>query len=124
LDAAELLVRKAAFTALAVAGGDGAPAKAFALMVRSKAVEAARRVATEVHQVFGGNGFSVEYDVQLYSRRLRSWAMRVPRAGADLAALGRLMLDPSQRDALPLLWHFDKGMPLPRWAAEVDGRTD
>jgi hypothetical protein len=124
LDAAELLVRKTAFTARAEVGGDGAPATAFSMMVRSKAIEAARGVATDVHQVFGGNGFGVEYDVQLYSRRLRSWAMRAPRAGGDLAALGRLVLDPARRDALQLLWHFDKGMPLPRWAAEADRRMD
>jgi len=121
LDAAELLVRKAAFTARPEAGGDGAPARAFALMLRSKAIEAARGVATDVHQVFGGNGFALEYDVQLYSRRLRSWAMRGPRAAHDLAALGRLVLDPVQRDALRLMWHFDEGMPLPRWAREADG---
>lgn len=123
LDAAELLVRKAAFTARSAAGGDGAPAVAFALMLRSKAVEAARGVATDVHQVFGGNGFSVEYDVQLYSRRLRSWALRGPRIGGDLAALGRLVLDPERRDALRLMWHYDEGMPLPRWAIEADGGT-
>ena len=124
LDAAELLVRKAAFTALGDVGGDGAPARAFALMVRSKAIEAARAVAADVHQVYGGNGFSVEYDVQLYSRRLRSWSMRVPRRGSDLAMLGRLVLDAGQRDALRLLWHFDQGMPLPRWAAEADRLAD
>jgi hypothetical protein len=121
LDAAELLVRKAAFTAQSDAGGDGAPASAFALMLRSKAIEAARGVATDVHQVFGGNGFSLEYDVQLYSRRLRSWAMRGPRAGRDLAELGRLVLDPIRRDALRLMWHYDEGMALPRWAIEADG---
>jgi hypothetical protein len=121
LDAAELLVRKAAFTAQPDAGGDGAPARAFALMLRIKAIEAARGVAADVHQVFGGNGFALEYDVQLYSRRLRSWAMRGPRASHDLAELGRLVLDPVQRDALRLMWHYDQGMPLPRWAVEADG---
>ncbi len=120
LDAAELLVRKAAFTALERVGGDGAPAAAFARMVRAKAIEAARGAATHVHQVFGGNGFAMEYDVQLYSRRIRSWAMRCPRAGEDLAELARLVLDPVWRDQLPLLWHFERGMPLPRWAAEAD----
>jgi alkylation response protein AidB-like acyl-CoA dehydrogenase len=123
LDAAELLVRKAAFTALPHAGGDGAPPSAFALMVRSKAIEAARFVAANVHQVFGGNGFAMEYDVQLYSRRLRSWAMRGPRAGSELADLGRLVLDPARRDALQLLWHHERGMPLPRWAREAEAQA-
>lgn len=120
LDAAELLVRKASFVALPEHGGDGAPPAAFALMVHAKAVEAARFVATNVHQVFGGNGFAMEYDVQLHSRRLRSWAMRGPRADTSLAALGRLMLDPARRDALALLWHHDDGLPLPRWAREAE----
>ncbi|HSV84671.1 MAG TPA: acyl-CoA dehydrogenase family protein [Ramlibacter sp.] len=120
LDAAELLVRKAAFSALPQAGGDGAPAPAFARMVRAKAIEAARSAATNVHQVFGGNGFAMEYDVQLYSRRIRSWALRCPRGGQDLVELARLVLDPARRDALRLMWHYDQGMPLPRWAAESD----
>ena len=120
LDAAELLIRKSAFSALAEVGGDGAPSPIFARMARAKALEAARFVATNVHQVFGGNGFAMEYDVQLYSRRLRSWAQRGPRIGAQLAEIGRLVLDPARRDALRLLWHYDSGMPLPRWAQEAD----
>ncbi len=123
VDAAELLVRKAAFTADPGHGGDGAPPDAFAAMVYAKACEAGRFVATHVHQVFGGNGFAMEYDVQLYSRRLRSWSMRGPRPQALLADLGRLVLDPARRDALQLLWHYDRGMPLPRWAHEADGHA-
>lgn len=120
LDAAELLVRKAAFTALPEADGDGAPSRPFALMVRAKAIDAARFVSTNVHQVFGGNGFAMEYDVQLYSRRLRSWAMRGRRPAEELADLGRLVLDPERRDQTKLIWHFERGMPLPRWAQEAD----
>ncbi|MFW3895160.1 acyl-CoA dehydrogenase family protein [Pseudomonas bharatica] len=120
LDAAELLVRKAAFTARADVGGDGAPSAAFAIMVRAKAIEAARSVATTVHQTFGGNGFAMEYDVQLYSRRLRSWANRGERPGERLADLARSMLDPGKRDQVRLLWHHDQGIPLPRWAREAD----
>jgi Acyl-CoA dehydrogenase, C-terminal domain len=120
LDAAELLLRKAAFTACAEYGGDGAPSEAFALMLEAKAIAAARAVSTNIHQVFGGNGFAMEYDVQLFSRRLRNWAMRHERPGASLAALGRLVLDPVRRDSLRLLWHYEEGMPLPRWATEAD----
>lgn len=121
LDAAELLVRKAAFTASAANGGDGAPPPHFAIMARSKAIQAARFAATNVHQVFGGNGFAMEYDVQLYSRRMRSWAMRGRRAGPDLAELGRMVLDPARRDGLTMLWHYENGIQLPRWAREADG---
>jgi hypothetical protein len=120
LEGAELLVRKAAFTAFPTAGGDGAPAPLFASMVHVKAVQAARLAATNVHQVFGGNGFAMEYDVQLYSRRIRSWAMRMGPQGATLAGIGRAVLDPAQRDGLRHLWHYDTGMPLPRWAQEAD----
>ncbi|HEX2494820.1 MAG TPA: acyl-CoA dehydrogenase family protein [Steroidobacter sp.] len=123
LDAAELLVRKAAFSALPEAGGDGSPQAAFAIMVRAKAIETAKFVATNVHQTFGGNGFSAEYDVQLYSRRLRSWAMRGRRTGADLAELARMVLDSQRRDSVRLMWHYDVGMPLPRWAREADATS-
>jgi len=121
LDAAELLVRKASFAASAANGGDGAPPQHFAIMVRAKAIQAARLAATNIHQVFGGNGFAMEYDVQLYSRRIRSWAMRGRRSGPDLAELGRMVLDPARRDGLTMLWHHAKGIPLPRWAKEADG---
>ena len=120
LDAAELLVRKAAYVAAPEQGGDGAPSRAFAIMAWTKAVEAARFVAANVHQVFGGNGFAMEYDVQLYSRRLRSWAMRGPRVSLRLADLGRMVLEPATRDGLSMLWHYEQGMPLPRWAREAE----
>jgi alkylation response protein AidB-like acyl-CoA dehydrogenase len=123
LDAADLLVRKAAFTALPESGGDGAPSSVFATMVRAKAVEAARFVATTVHQVFGGYGFAMDYDVQLYSRRLRSWAMRGRRSAPALAELGRALLDPRRRDAIRHLWHYETGVPLPRWASEADAAS-
>jgi alkylation response protein AidB-like acyl-CoA dehydrogenase len=121
LDSAELMLRKSAFTAAQGAGGDGAPPVLFAVMVRVKAIDAARGVATAVHQVFGGYGFAMEYDVQLYSRRLRSWAMRGKSPGHALAELGHALLDPTHRDAMRHLWHYESGMPLPRWAREVDG---
>lgn len=119
-DAAELLVRKAAFTATGAAGGDGAPPAPFAIMARAKAVEAARFVATNVHQVFGGNGFAMEYDVQLYSRRIRNWSGRGVRTGSQLADLGRMVLDAPRRDAIAGLWHYEQGITVPRWAREAD----
>ncbi|RJG00630.1 acyl-CoA dehydrogenase family protein [Noviherbaspirillum sedimenti] len=123
LEGAELLVRKAAFTALERAGGDGAPAPVFSMMVLPKAIEASRLVATTVHQVFGGNGFAMEYNVQLFSRRLRSWAMRRERPGKQLAALARTMLTAEKRDAVKYLWNHDSGLPLPRWAREADRKA-
>ena len=120
LEGAEVLLRKAAFTGFETASGDGAPSALFSLMVHAKAVQASRLAATHVHQVFGGNGFAMEYDVQLYSRRIRSWAMRLGPQGAALAGIGRTILDASSRDAVRHLWHHDAGMPIPRWAQEID----
>lgn len=120
LDAAELLVRKAAFTAESESGGDGAPPRHFAIMVWAKAVQAGRLTATNAHQVFGGNGFAMEYDVQLYSRRIRSWATRGPRVDRLLAELGRMVLDPAKRDRMSFIWQFQRGIQIPRWAQEAD----
>jgi len=124
LDAADLLVRKAAFLASSDADGDGAPPLLFAIMARAKAVEASRRSATTVHQVMGGYGFAMEYPCQLYSRRIRSWSQRLGSTGTELATLARALLDPKERDQVRHLWGFDIGMPLPRWAREATPRTD
>lgn len=120
LDAADLMVRKAAFAAEEDNGGDGAPPQHFAVMAWVAAVEAGRLAATDGHQVFGGNGFAMEYDVQLYSRRIRSWAMRGPRVSSALAELGRMVLDPAVRNDMALLWQFERGIQIPRWAREAD----
>lgn len=120
IDAADLLVRKAAFVAGAGGAGDGAPPWIFATMARARAVESARLVADNVHQVFGGAGFALECDCQLYSRRIRNWALRLSRPGPELADLARNLLDASKREGVRGLWHFDQGMPLPRWARQAD----
>jgi hypothetical protein len=119
--AAALLTRKAAWVATAAPGGDGAPTALFATMARVRAVESARLVATTVHQVMGGYGFSLEEDCQLFSRRIRSWSMRRGPTGPEFAALARALLDPAARDDVRYLWHADRGLPLPRWALELDG---
>jgi len=120
-DGAGLLVRKAAWVADGARGGDGAPDAVFAAMARAKAVDAGRLVATHVHQTMGGYGFALEYDCQLYSRRIRSWSMRLPRPERELAEVARVLLDPARRDRVRHLWNADQGVELPRWAAEVDG---
>lgn len=123
LDGAELLLRKTAFTATAEAGGDGAPMDHFTTMLWAQSVDAARNVAMNVHQAFGGNGFTLEYNVQLFSRRLRSWANRGPRSGPMLAELARTLLTAGGCEDLQLLWHHEQGLPLPRWAQEADSIT-
>jgi hypothetical protein len=120
VDGAELLVRKAAYVAEPMHGGDGAPDALLAVMCRAKAVEAGRLAASVVHQVLGGFGFTTESDCQLFSRRIRSWGVRLGHPQRELADVARAVLDAEQRERVRHVWHFDAGMPLPRWAAEVD----
>ena len=123
LDGATLLARTAAWVSEREHGGDGAPSPAFASMVWAKAVDAGRIIVSAVHQAMGGYGFAVEEDAQLFSRRIRSWAMRLPSPGSDMSALARALLNPMERDHVQHLWQHDRGVPLPRWAAETDGRS-
>jgi hypothetical protein len=123
-DGAGLLVRKAAWVAATEQGGDGAPERLFATMAWAKAVEAARVVAASVHQCMGGYGFALEYDCQLFSRRMRSWSMRLGRPGPELASMARALLEAPSRDAVRHLWHNDQGVPLPRWAGDLDGNRE
>ncbi len=120
-DGAGLLVRKAAWVSEVDQGGDGAPDPLFATLVWAKAVEASRLVVSHVHQCMGGYGFALEYDCQLFSRRIRSWSMRLGRPGPELASLARTLLHGPSRDDVRHLWHHDRGVPIPRWAQELDG---
>jgi Acyl-CoA dehydrogenase, C-terminal domain len=120
-DGAGLLVRKAAWVSEAEQGGDGAPDPLFATLAWAKAVEASRVVASHVHQCMGGYGFALEYDCQLFSRRIRSWSMRLGRPGPELASVARTLLQGPSRDDVRHLWHHDRGVPVPRWARELDG---
>lgn len=121
IDGAALLARKAAWVADAAQGGDGAPSTLFATMAWAQAVDASRLVATNVHQCMGGYGFALEYDCQLASRRIRSWAMHLGPTGGALADVARELLEPARRDALRWLWHRERGVDVPRWAQELDG---
>jgi Acyl-CoA dehydrogenase, C-terminal domain len=123
VDGAALLTKKAAWVADPAQGGDGAPSAVFATLARARAVESARLTATNVHQVMGGYGFSLEEDCQLFSRRIRSWAMRLGPTGPELADVARTLLDPAAREQVTHLWQFDRGLPLPRWVRELDGSS-
>jgi hypothetical protein len=72
----------------------------------------------------GGYGFTMEEDTQLYSRRIRSWTMRLPAPGPALAELGRSLLDAGRRDSVRHLWQHEQGVPLPRWVEETDAEFD
>lgn len=120
VDAAGLLVRKAAWVGEADQGGDGAPDWTFAAMARSAADDAAERAAAATHQVMGGYGFTVEEDCQLYSRRIRAWRLRLTPVANELADLARRLVTEEGRASVRWLWHHERGLPLPRWSRESD----
>ncbi|MFE9322587.1 acyl-CoA dehydrogenase family protein [Nocardia sp. NPDC052278] len=120
LQAADLLVRKAAFLADPNYGGTGTPPMHAAAMAAHKARSASRLAATVGHQVLGGYGFTLEADCQLYSRRIRAWSTMMPDPSAALADLARTLADPTHRETVRDLWQFDHGFTLPGWAAEID----
>lgn len=119
VDGAGLLVRKA--TWIADQAPDRSPTWTFARMARWKAAQAGRLTATHVHQVMGGYGFAMEYDCQLFSRRIRRWSSRLGRPEDALEEIGRDVADADRRAEVQWLWHHEAGMPLPRWAVEADG---
>jgi alkylation response protein AidB-like acyl-CoA dehydrogenase len=62
---------------------EGLPAEMEVAQARAWVAEASRRVMAEAHQSHGAIGFTMEYDLQLYSRRQRVWEARL--GGADTA---------------------------------------
>ena len=115
VQAADLLMRHAAY----LADADGAVPLFPAVMVAAKARAASRQAAATVHQALGGYGFTIEADCQLYSRRIRTWSAAMPDPGPWLAQLARTLVDPAIRDQISDLWQFDRGFTLPRWAREI-----
>jgi hypothetical protein len=111
VDGLTLLVRKVAAT--------GEPDEFWSAALVSAAVPRALAVARNTHQVFGGHGFTVEADLQLWTRRLRTWARALPQdpERARIAIARQLLTD---ADAVRGLWHNDRGLSLPRWARELD----
>ena len=66
VDAAETLVREAGW-----ARSEGASVRRLAPMAKLFACQTFRDVTAMAQQVFGGVGFTVEYDIQLYFRRAK-----------------------------------------------------
>lgn len=113
---ANLLVRKTTYLTVA----DGTPPAHFAAMTAHTARAAARQAASVAHQAMGGQGFTLEAETQLFSRRLRAWSGAMPDTTAALAGLARTLADPATRDTITDLWQFDRGFVLPRWAQEAE----
>lgn len=80
---------------LAFQGKDGLPRPLLAALGKSRASQAAPQVADIAHAVHGAIGVTEEYDLQLYTRRLREWRLAAgseshwhDRIGADALASG------------------------------------
>jgi alkylation response protein AidB-like acyl-CoA dehydrogenase len=86
LDGARLLVEEAAWAA----GEEPERFPELCAMAFAFAAEIAPRIAETCLHVHGGYGFSSEYDVQLYYRRARGWALVGGGAAGELRRLGEL----------------------------------
>lgn len=125
VDGLDLLVRKASWAASVEARPWPGAATMFALI--SAVGTRVDPVCRSVHQVMGGFGFSVEADTGLFTERLRGWERTLPFSPRDARrALGRLVLDGGPT-ASERLWGVTSdaadGLPLPRWARELDERS-
>jgi alkylation response protein AidB-like acyl-CoA dehydrogenase len=70
IDGAEVLVWEAAW-----ARDNGRSTARLAPMAKLFACDTFRDVTATAVQIFGGNGFTVEFDVQLYFRRAKQWQL-------------------------------------------------
>ena len=66
VDGAEVLVHEAAW-----ARSEGSPVSKLAPMAKLFACQTFRDVTATAQQIFGGIGFTVEFDIQLYFRRAK-----------------------------------------------------
>ncbi|GAA0616431.1 hypothetical protein GCM10009547_18100 [Sporichthya brevicatena] len=112
VDGLILLVRKVAWTG---------PDDFWTAALIGAAVPRAFTVARNTHQVFGGHGFTVEADLQLWTRRLKDWARALPQdpTAARLSIARTLLADPDS-EQIRDLWQHRRGLGLPRWARELD----
>lgn len=71
MDGAQLLLYKAAWAA----DDDPENALALATMAFAYVAESAEHAVTEALHFHGGYGFMLEYDIQLYFRRIKAWSL-------------------------------------------------
>ena len=83
VDGAEVLVHEAAW-----ARSEGRPVGKLAPMAKLYACQTFRDVTATAQQIFGGIGFTVEFDIQLYFRRAKQLQMSwwEPRVLEELVA--------------------------------------
>ncbi|MFI4894010.1 MAG: acyl-CoA dehydrogenase family protein [Phycisphaerales bacterium JB058] len=89
VDGAELLARKAAW----IADHDPGRREVSAAMAFCEAAEAAQVATRDGLHVFGGYGFTLEYDIQLYYQRAKAWALVYGPPAGEFERIGRLVAD-------------------------------
>jgi alkylation response protein AidB-like acyl-CoA dehydrogenase len=92
VDGAQLLAREAAWSA------DDAPDEfgALASMAYAFAAETAEQAADAALHFHGGYGFMLEYDIQLYFRRIKAWSLLGGDRHAELGRLADLLWGPKE----------------------------
>jgi alkylation response protein AidB-like acyl-CoA dehydrogenase len=88
VDGARVLVYEAAWARAA-----GRPVDRLAPMAKLFACDTYRHVTSMAQQVFGGVGFTVEYDIQLYYRRAKQLQISWWDAGYLEELVARSVLD-------------------------------
>ena len=91
VDGAETLVYEAAW-----ARANGRPVERLAPMAKLFACKTFRDVTAMAQQVFGGVGFTVEYDVQLYFRRAKTWPLALGDPRRELATVATRAFGPAR----------------------------
>ena len=92
-EGARLLVYEAAWAA-----DEGlAEAAALASMAFAFAAESAQRTSTWSLHFHGGYGFMLEYDIQLYFRRAKAWALAYDSTAREYQRVADLLYGPAGR---------------------------
>jgi acyl-CoA dehydrogenase len=72
-------------------------------IAKARTSEAARAVAEFAHSIHGAIGFTAEYDLQLFTRRLHAWRSTAGSESYWHAIAGRALVDQHQGSTLALL---------------------
>jgi alkylation response protein AidB-like acyl-CoA dehydrogenase len=90
LDGAQLLTRKATWSV----DSDVASWRALLQMAFVMADQSAEKAVDEVLHFHGGYGFMLEYDIQLYFRRVKAWALQAGDRRKELEHVADLLWGP------------------------------
>lgn len=72
-------------------------------VAKARASEAALEVAALAHSIHGAIGFTAEFDLQLYTRRLHAWRQQAGSESYWHAVLGELLVDRHDGPTLDLI---------------------